>query len=223
MSHTVFIVEDEAEIASVVELYLKAAGLNTQIFADGSQVVAAVKAQSPSLLLLDLMLPVKDGVTICQEVRSFSNVPIIMATAKVEEVDRLLGLELGADDYICKPYSAKEVVARVKAILRRLDNNFGIEQAKLEVSAEQHQLRYQSKQIELTAVEFRLFHLLYSHPNRIFSRQQILDNVYSDYREVTDRVVDSHIRNLRKKLKDLHDDHDWVRSVYGAGYKYEAI
>ncbi|NVJ62557.1 MAG: response regulator [Gammaproteobacteria bacterium] len=222
MAHTIFIVEDEKEIASVVDMYLQAAELKTQMFLDGTNVVEAVKEQSPSVVLLDLMLPGKDGLTICKEIREFSDVPIIMTTAKVEEVDRLVGLEIGADDYVCKPYSAKEVVARVKATLRRLDKQF-VPSSKeaLQVDESSQTIQYQQKVISLTTVEFNLFKLLYSHPNRIYSRQQILDLVYSDYRVISDRTVDSHIRNLRKKLTELETPEEPLRSIYGAGYKFE--
>jgi len=221
MTHTVFIVEDEKDIASIVEMYLQASGLQTRVFYDGTQVVEAVRSERPSLVLLDLMLPGKDGLTICREIRGFSDVPIIMATAKVEEVDRLLGLDIGADDYVCKPYSAKELVARVKAILRRLDNRVVQSAAALLVDADRHRITYQQQSVELTTVEFNLFQLLYSHPGHIYSRQQILDRVYSDYRILSDRTVDSHIRNLRKKLATLQTPEELVRSIYGAGYKFE--
>lgn len=222
MTDTVFIVEDEADIATVVELYLQGAGYATKLFLDGSEVVEAVKTQNPSAVILDLMLPIKDGLTICKELRSFSSVPIIMATAKVEEVDKLIGLDIGADDYVCKPYSAKEVVARVKALLRRTHNQFNLsDNPCLGVHPESHTINYGDKSITLTTVEFNLFYMLYCQPNRIYTRQQILDTVYSDYRVVSDRTVDSHIRNLRKKLSELETPNEPVRSIYGAGYKYE--
>jgi len=221
MTHTVFIVEDEKEIASVVEMYLEADGLETKVFHDGTAVVKSIETERPSVVLLDLMLPGKDGLTICKEVRAFSDVPIIMTTAKVEEVDRLLGLEIGADDYVCKPYSAKELVARVKAVLRRLDNQVTQSSPELLVHTESHTVQYQNTTISLTTIEFNLFYLLYSHPNRIYSRQQILDLVYSDFRVISDRTVDSHIRNLRKKLAELGMPEEALHSIYGAGYKFE--
>ncbi|WP_196140921.1 response regulator [Aliikangiella sp. G2MR2-5] len=221
MAHRIFIVEDEKEIASVVEMYLNADGFETQVFHEGTNVTEAIKHSRPSVVLLDLMLPQKDGVTICKEVREFSDVPIIMTTAKVEEVDRLLGLEIGADDYVCKPYSVKELVARVKAVTRRLDNKVSQSSPEMVVNADNHTIQFRGQTISLTTVEFNLFHLLYTNPNRIYSRQQILDQVYSDYRVISDRTVDSHIRNLRKKLAELETPEEPVRSIYGAGYKYE--
>lgn len=218
----VVIVEDDIDIADVLQMYLQAAGFNTKRFNDGNDVVHWVKDNSPALIVLDIYLPGKNGFTICEEVRAFSQVPIIMTTAKVEEVDRLIGLEIGADDYVCKPYSVKEVVARVKANLRRVNNQLS-PASKLILDGDSFCLSYQGQTINLTTIEFALFHLLYSNPRRIYSRAQILDLVYQDYRDVADRTVDSHIRNLRKKLNELPLENDLIRSIYGAGYKFEAI
>ncbi|WDE02450.1 response regulator [Thalassomonas actiniarum] len=218
----ILIVEDDLDIADIVATYLQAAGFMTKHLSDGNEVVGWVKSNTPALIILDIHLPGKDGLDICREVRAFSEVPIIMATAKIEEVDRLIGLEIGADDYVCKPYSVKEVVARVKANLRRfgkLANAAG----KLILDSDSFCLNYQGQAVELTAIEFSLFHLLYANPSRIYSRGQIIDLVYQDYRDVSDRTVDSHIRNLRKKLSKLPLEHDFIRSIYGAGYKFEAI
>ncbi|WP_281558160.1 response regulator [Thalassomonas sp. RHCl1] len=218
----ILIVEDDLDIADIVATYLQAAGFITKHLSDGNEVVGWVKSNTPTLIILDIHLPGKDGLEICREVRAFSEVPIIMATAKIEEVDRLIGLEIGADDYVCKPYSVKEVVARVKANLRRfgkLANAAG----KLILDSDSFCLNYQGQAVELTAIEFALFHLLYANPSRIYSRGQIIDLVYQDYRDVSDRTVDSHIRNLRKKLSQLPLEHDFIRSIYGAGYKFEAI
>ncbi len=218
----ILIVEDDVDIADILATYLQAAGFNTKQFNDGNEVVGWVKNNAPALILLDIYLPGKDGLVICQEVRAFSEVPIIMTTAKIEEVDRLIGLEIGADDYVCKPYSVKEVVARVKANLRRfgkLPDGGG----KLILNSDSFCLDYQGQAIELTAIEFALFQLLYANPSRIYSRGQIIDLIYRDYRDVSDRTVDSHIRNLRKKLSQLSFAHDLIRSIYGAGYKFEAI
>ncbi|NMH66334.1 response regulator [Shewanella salipaludis] len=221
MTHKVFIVEDEKSIAEVMQLYLQAEGLETRVFHDGNAVVEAVRSEAPSLMLLDLMLPGKDGLTICREVRAFSEVHVIMTTAKVEEVDRLLGLDTGADDYVCKPYSAREVVARVRAVLRRLDGRLTSAGPQLTVDESSLTLTYGGHKVVLTALEFRLFHLLYSHPNRIYSRGQILDLLYSDFRVLSERTVDSHIRNLRKKLAQLESPAEMIRSIYGLGYRFE--
>ena len=219
---TVLIVEDDLELAEVLETYLQAAGYRCKIFGSGDGVVDWVKAQPPALILLDLYLPGTDGLVICEQVRAFSEVPVIMATARVEEVDRLIGLETGADDYVCKPYSVKEVVARVRANLRRLNRQIGATNG-LILDSDSFSLSYRGKTIDLTAIEFALFRLLYANPGRIYSRGQIIDLVYQDYRDVSERTVDSHIRNLRKKLSELPLENDLIRSIYGAGYKFEAI
>jgi len=223
MNHqTVVIVEDDNEIAEIVIMYLQAANFQIKWFEDGKGAVEWIQENSPSLILLDLDLPTKSGLDVCKEVRAFSDIPIIMTTAKVEEVDRLIGLEIGADDYVCKPYSVKELIARVKVNLRRMTKRL-FQTDGLQVNSENFTVSYRNEQIELTAIEFSLFNLLYSNCDRIYSRNQIMDLVYHDYRDVSDRTVDSHIRNLRKKLKELPLENDLIRSIYGAGYKFDPI
>jgi len=195
---TVVIVEDDVESAELVALYLHAANFDTKLFDDSVGVVEWVQENEPALLLLDIELPTLSGLDLCRQIRGFSDVSIIMITAKVEEVDRLIGLEIGADDYVCKPYSLKELILRVKANLRRVTQN-SLPSDGLHISSENLLITYKTKQIELTAIEFSLFHLLYA--NRIYSRAQIMELVYQDYRVVNDRTVDSHIRNLRRKFK----------------------
>lgn len=219
----ILIVEDEADIAEVTQVYLQAKGHQTHWFAEGLGVVDWVQANQPSVIVLDLMLPGKDGLTICQEIRQFSDVPIIMTTAKVQEVDRLVGLDAGADDYVCKPFSTKELVARVQAALRRLDRQVIQSAPALQLVEGSYAVMYQGQRTELTQIEFNLFQLLYRHPGRIYSRAQILDLVYQDFRDVSDRTIDSHVRNLRKKLAQLNLPSEPIRSVYGAGYVYEAL
>jgi two-component system response regulator BaeR len=223
MSHTILIVEDERDIAEVTQAYLQAQGYQTHWFAEGLGVADWVKANEPSVIILDLMLPGKDGLTVCQEIRQFSDVPIIMTTAKVQEVDRLLGLDAGADDYVCKPFSTKELVARVNAAVRRLDRRVVQAAPALQLVEGSYAVVYQGARIELTQIEFNLFQLLYKHPGRIYARAQILDLVYQDFRDVSDRTIDSHVRNLRKKLAQLNLPSEPIRSVYGAGYVYEAL
>lgn len=222
MSDRVVIVEDDKEIAEIVIMYLQAAELEVKHFDDGIGVVEWVRENNPAVVLLDLDLPTKQGLDVCKEIRDFSEIPIIMTTAKVEEVDRLVGLEIGADDYVCKPYSVKELVARVKVQLRRLGKQSSADKG-LKVDRDAFKVFFQKDEVELTAVEFKLFDLLYSNPNRIYSRNQIMDLVYQDYRDVSDRTVDSHIRNLRKKLKTLSLETEIIRSIYGAGYKFEPL
>jgi two-component system response regulator BaeR len=188
---------------------------------DGREVVGWVRERQPSLILLDLMLPGRDGMEICKEIRSFSTVPIIMVTARIEEIDRLLGLELGADDYICKPYSPREVVARVKAVLRRTDGRQGLRAAGLCLAEETLGATLNGQELSLTAVEFKLLQHLAAHPGRIFSRDQLMERIYADQRIVCDRTIDSHIKKLRKKIQTIAPETDLIRSVYGVGYKFE--
>jgi two-component system response regulator BaeR len=169
------------------------------------------------------MLPGIDGLELCKAIRAFSRVPIIMATARAEEIDRLLGLELGADDYICKPYSPREVVARVKAVLRRMLPVDPAAEAASDLILDEagYRIRFKGAEVELTAVEFQLFAALYREPGRIYSRGQLMDRIYSDQRIVSDRTIDSHIKKLRKKLAELRPEAEMIHSVYGAGYRYE--
>ena len=223
----ILIVEDEPKIADLLQKYLQNANFQTDWLANGTEVSAWVKAHSPALILLDVMLPGKDGLSVCKDIRQFSGVPIIMLTARVEEIDRLLGLELGADDYICKPFSPREVVARVKAVLRRWESVTNASQTDTAPGAlvlERDRLIVRSGQAEvsLTLVEFELLEILYKQPGRIFGRDQLMSKVYSDNRIVSDRTIDSHIKKLRKKLSDIAPDQEWIHSVYSVGYKFEA-
>lgn len=223
MAEKILIVEDEPKLAKLLNDYLLNELYQCHVLNDGADVVDWVKNKPVDMILLDLMLPGKDGMSICREIRQFSAVPIIMTTAKVEEIDRLLGLELGADDYICKPYSPREVVARVKAVLRRFKSNPdepSQENAVL-VDENKYQVEVYSKPLDLTPVEFRLFHYLFRHSGQVFSRDQLMDKLYNDGRVVTDRTVDSHIKNLRRKLA-LVTEHELIHSVYGVGYRFEA-
>lgn len=222
----ILVVEDEAKLADVLRTYLEAAGYAVRCVNNGLDVMPVVLDWAPQLVLLDLMLPGRDGLDVCRDIRAKTAIPVIMVTARTDEIDRLLGLELGADDYICKPYSPREVVARVKAVLRRLQmpmsplgQSGGL--AGLVVQADIWQASLDGKALELTPVEFRLLALLASQPGRIFSRDQVLNGLYDDHRVVTDRTVDSHIKNLRRKLADIRPDQDLIRSVYGVGYRLE--
>jgi two-component system response regulator BaeR len=213
----ILIVEDEPKLAALEADYLKAAGYDTHAIGNGAEVVPWVRANAPDLILLDLMLPGRDGLDICREVRGFSDVPIIMVTAKVEEIDRLVGLDLGADDYVCKPFSVRELVARVRAILRRRR----APSTGLVLNEETHLAQLDGRELELTPVEFRLLGMLASAPGRVFSRGRLLERLYQDHRVVTDRTVDAHIKNLRRKLEAVRPGEEVVRSIYGVGYKLE--
>lgn len=223
----ILIVEDEIKIAELLCDYMKSSGFAAHMLHRGDEVLSWFDKNNPDLILLDLMLPGLDGIEICKRIRKTSFVPIIMLTAKVDEIDRLLGLELGADDYICKPFSPREVVARVKAVLRRssLNDNRSEQQDPLEghlkLDESSYHIIHQSCKAELTAIEFRLLKTLYDTPGHIYSREALMNQIYNDHRIVSDRTVDSHIKNLRKKLESVGIDGSIIHSVYSVGYKYE--
>ncbi len=221
MSQHVLIVEDEVKIASLLQDYLRQSGYETDSLYDGSEVEGWLAENSTDIVLLDLMLPGKTGVDICKDVRKSSALPIIMITAKVEEIDRLLGLELGADDYICKPFSPREVVARVKAVLRRTDNTESLSDKGLVLDTETYRATVNGQNLDLTAVEFQLLKVLSDQPGRIFSRSVLVDKIYNDGRVVSDRTIDSHIKKLRKKIADVLPDVELIHSLYAVGYKFE--
>ena len=223
MKKSILIVEDEKKLANILIEYLNKDGFITKHIASGSKVIPWVKKNNPDLILLDLMLPEMNGKQICQEIRTFSTLPIIMVTAMVEEIDRLIGLELGADDYICKPFSPKEVIARVKAVLRRSDPDYikSSQSMGFQVNPDQYLITLSGQKLDLTPVEFRLMSMFIEYPNRVYNRDQILNKVFDDGRIVLDRTVDTHIKNLRQKLKAVNPQSDYIRSIYGIGYSFE--
>ncbi len=238
------IVEDEPKLAILLQEYLQRDGFNTQIHNEGISALQSLLSEPPDLVLLDLMLPGLDGMSICRDLRKVSNLPIIMMTARVEEIDRLLGLELGADDYICKPFSPREVVARVKAVLRRTpakDADFlvsahsqkaqaqGVQGQEIQASAafiledNTASVHINGKSTSLTAVELRLLRILYERPGQIYNREQLMRRMYEDNRVVSDRTIDSHVKKLRQKLESLDPTTAYIHSVYGIGYKFEIV
>jgi len=219
MTQGIFVVEDEPDIASVLVDYLHAAGFEARHFFDGALALQAALAAPPSLVLLDLMLPGLDGLQVLRALRERGNLPVVMLTARVEEVDRLLGLELGADDYICKPFSPREVVARVKAVLRR--GGWTPATGGLQLDEAQGTARLDGVALELTRKEFGILQALATRPGRIFSRAQLLDLVYPDALDANERALDSHVKNLRRKLAACDPSHEWIRSVYGVGFSFE--
>ena len=221
MNEKILIVEDEPKLAELLSDYLKLSGFAPSCLGDGLEAVPRVRAERPDLILLDLMLPGRDGMEICKEIRTFSKVPIIMVTARVEEIDRLLGLELGADDYVCKPFSPREVVARVKAVLRRAGGAANIQAQGLALDEAGYRATLHGKDLELTAVEFQLLYILAASPGRIYSRDQLMNRIYDDQRVVSDRTIDSHIKKLRRKIVAVDPTADLIHSVYGVGYKFE--
>ncbi|WP_426369897.1 response regulator [Pseudocolwellia sp. HL-MZ7] len=218
MPHSILIVEDEVKLATLLVDYFKASDYAPHQINHGDEVISWVKEHQPKAILLDIMLPGKNGIELCKEIRQFSNVPILMITAKVDEIDRVLGLELGADDYICKPFSAREVVARVGAVLRRTQTVTNVSHA-LVLDEHRIMVSFQQQNTVLTSVEFQLLKMLADKPDRIFSRDQLMQNMYNDSRIVNHRTIDSHIKKLRKKLAEISDDKDWIESVYGVGYR----
>jgi two-component system response regulator BaeR len=219
MTQMILIVEDSQELAQLLSDYLEQAGFSSHCLYQGDTVIEWVKRYQPNLVLLDIMLPGKNGVEICREIRTFSEVPIIMVTARVEERDRLIGLDTGADDYICKPFSPREVVARVKAVLRRVVDS-GPDKGLLQLDAEKYQASINGKILILTVLEYNLLALLAESPGRVFSRSQLIERIYQDHRIVSDRTVDSHVKKLRKKISEVHD-RELIHAVYSAGYKYD--
>jgi two-component system response regulator BaeR len=222
MSDRLLIVEDEEKLAGLLRDYLVREGFEVALLDRGDQVEAWVRTHPTDLILLDLMLPGKNGLEVCKALRaSGAPVAIIMVTARVDEIDRLLGLELGADDYICKPFSPREVVARVKAVLRRGRRGDAPAESGLTLDPTGYKAMLAGKDVGLTAVEFELLKVLAAHPGRIYTREQLMDLMYHDQRVVSDRTVDSHIKKIRRKLAAVLPDREWVHSVYGLGYKYE--
>lgn len=219
----ILVVEDEVKIAEVLRDYLLKEGYQVCCLHRGDAVVRKVHELSPSLILLDLMLPGLDGISVCREVRRFSEIPIIMVTAKVEEVDRLIGLEIGADDYICKPFSPREVVARVKAVLRRTTKSDatkpGLSVGPIYIDEQAHAASANNEQLNLTPSEFGLLKVFIAAPGRVFSRSELINKVQGYQFDGYERTVDSHIKNLRKKIADKLPDQDVIITIYGVGYK----
>lgn len=219
----ILIVEDDARIADMLDNYLQAQGWRTTVLGNGLQVVPEIRRLEPALVLLDIMLPGQDGVEVCREVRAFSAVPIIMVTARVDEIDRLIGLEVGADDYVCKPFSPREVVARIKALLRRAEGRLGAAVPAHGFRVDDNALRiaWQEHWLPLTPLEFRLLKRLLARPGHVFSRNALLESVHEDFRDTTDRAIDSHIKNLRRKIAKVRPQGSAIVSVYGMGYRFD--
>lgn len=217
----VLVVEDDPRIAQLLLDYLHQQGLQAQALADGAVALQHIRQTRPDLLILDVMLPGLDGVELCRAVRQFSDVPILMVTARVDELDRLLGLQTGADDYVCKPFSPREVMARVQALLRRSQGRLQVPQVAWHIDEEALRIAWRGQNLSLTPLEFRMLRLLLSRPGRVFSREQLLDAAHLDLREVNDRTIDTHVKNLRKKIQHVDPQADCLVSVYGVGYRFE--
>jgi two-component system response regulator BaeR len=222
MAEHILIVEDEQKLAGLLRDYLAQEGYDASVLHRGDEVEDWVRSHPTDLVLLDLMLPGKSGLEVCKALRASTDVSIIMVTARVDEVDRLLGLELGADDYICKPFSPREVVARVKAVLRRTKRGGPVsEEVSLKLDDAAFKATLGGKDLGLTAIEYQLLKVLAAHPGRIYTRDQLIDAMYRDERVVSDRTVDSHIKKIRRKIAALQPEGELIHSLYGVGYKYE--
>lgn len=223
----ILVVEDEPKIAQLLVDFLNVEGYHLQVLHDGLNAVSFIRENQPDLAILDVMLPNKDGLTICKEVRQFSNMPILMLTARVDEIDRLMGLGFGADDYVCKPFSPREVVARVQAILRRTQaaintpNEEQVHFKQVHLNLERFQCHVGEQLVDLTPVEFRLLLTLIKRPGKVHSRDSLMLTCYEDDRIVSHRTIDSHMKNLRSKLTKVLPTVPIVHSVYGIGYKAE--
>jgi two-component system response regulator BaeR len=225
MSRDILVVEDEIKITEILKDYLVSAGYRVSCLDRGDLVLSHVKQNHPSLILLDVMIPGMSGWEVCRGIRQFSDVPVIMITARVEEIDRLLGLELGADDYICKPFSPREVVARVNAVLRRIyspNAEKTLEAAGLLMTAETRRVLAGGSELKLTPCEYNLLKMLLSRPDRIFSRNELISVVQGYDFEGYDRTIDSHVKNLRKKIAKHLPGKEIISTVYGVGYKLNA-
>jgi two-component system response regulator BaeR len=223
MAQRILIVEDEVKLAGLMRDYLVQEGYEVAMLHRGDEVEAWVRDHPTDLVLLDLMLPGKSGLDVCKALRARGADPsIIMVTARVDEIDRLLGLELGADDYICKPFSPREVVARVKAVLRRSRKGAPPADGGLVLDDSGYKATLAGKDLALTAVEYQLLKVLAAHPGRIYTRDQLIDAMYRDERVVSDRTVDSHIKKIRRKIAAVVPEREMIHSLYGVGYKYDS-
>jgi two-component system, OmpR family, response regulator BaeR len=215
----ILVVEDEVKISTTLVNYLRAAGYEAEAYNDGLKALQRIESRPPQALLLDVNIPSMDGMQLCQEVRKFSELPIIMITARIEEIDRLRGLELGADDYVCKPFSPREVVARVKAVLRRNQPVRSAGEAQWRINPLRYEVLWNAKSLRLTRIEYSIIATLLSQPGRIFSRTVLMDQVSKDTLDVNDRAIDSHIKNIRKKLTSISGKTEVIETVYGLGYR----
>ena len=218
----ILVVDDDVHIAELITLYLKKEGYETKEIHSGRQAVETFPNYSPHMVILDLMLPEMDGYQVCQEIRKMSSVPIIMLTARGETFDKVLGLEMGADDYIVKPFDPKELMARVKAVLRRYESKGPVRQVvvpNLTINQSNHTVTYHGKEIELPPKEFELLSFFATNPNLVFTREQLLEQIWGyDFAGDT-RTVDVHIKRLREKM--TKEDTWSIKTVWGVGYKFE--
>jgi two-component system response regulator BaeR len=219
--HSVLVVEDDRKIADLLLNYLRADGYEATAVSDGRDALRMIKAHAPDAVILDWMLPGLDGIGVCQAVRAFSDVPILMLTARIDEIDRLLGLDTGADDYVCKPFAPREVIARVRALLRRAEGRVKSTPNPWVIDEPSFRICWRGQWLPLTRIEFMMLRLLLSRPGRVYSRDQLLASVHDSQRDISDRAIDTHIKNLRKKVQVVDPGPDCIASVYGVGYRFD--
>jgi two-component system, OmpR family, response regulator BaeR len=217
----ILIVEDDQKISELITNYLRSDGFKTSSVFNGLDAVHQIRLLTPDLVILDWMLPGLDGISVCKAVRCFSEVPILMLTARVEELDRLLGLDTGADDYVCKPFSPREVVARVRSLLRRSEGRLIPSTTPWRIDEASFRINWRGTLLPLTRLEFLMFRLLLSRPGRVFSRANLLQSVYNEQRDISDRAIDTHIKNLRRKIQAIEPSFDCINTVYGLGYRFD--
>lgn len=226
MSRKILVVDDEPQIIKVLKAYLEKAGYQVLTASDGNAALTVFDKEKPDFLILDLNLPGMDGLDVCREIRRDSNIPILMLTARVEEADKLIGLELGADDYVVKPFSPREIVARVKTIFRRSSDKSEkietIQVGDLVIDLLKHTVKIANKPIELTPTEFEILVVLAKQPNRVFSRLQIMEQAQGNAFEGYERTIDAHIKNIRIKMEPNPREPVYIQTVFGLGYKLEA-
>ena len=221
----IFVVEDDAKIAAVLKDYLCDAGYVPELFASGAGLEKAVRADPPAAIILDLNLPGMDGLTICRRLRSFASVPVVMLTARVDEIDRLAGLDGGADDYVCKPFSAKEVLSRLGALIRRSEGRVTDDPATSRthhIDTDAMRIAWRGEWMPLSPAEYMIASTMMRQPGRVFSRDQLLDRLGARSDDTTERAIDSHIKNIRRKFAEVDSNAKCFVSVYGSGYRFDA-
>ncbi len=227
MNERILVVDDEPKIVKLARDYLEQSGYGVLTAVTGTTALAIARADKPDLVVLDLNLPGMDGLDVCRQLRRESDVPIIMLTARIEETDRLIGLELGADDYITKPFSPRELVARVRAVLRRANGSLNqpdlIRVGDLEIDLQGHRANQNGEPLHLTRIEFNLLALLAQHPGQAFSRQRLLEQLHGFSHDGFDRSIDAHVKNLRRKIEPDLSNPTYILTVYGIGYRFNDL
>jgi phosphate regulon transcriptional regulator PhoB len=227
MPKKILIAEDDHDLVKLLKYNLEKEGFKTAHTSDGSLVLAEIRRDEPDLLILDLMMPGMDGLEICRQIRrhdKYASLSVLMLTARSEEADRVVGLEIGADDYVTKPFSMRELIARVRAVLRRHESDVPqralLQRGNLLIDPSAHSVTMAGRRIDLSALEFRLLHYLGSHPGMVFSRDQLLDRVWGDDRSVTPRSVDVYVRRVREKIEPQPQAPTYIQTVHGVGYRF---